>query len=347
LLKEENPFAFYPPREESCAPSTRDTHSPSSLGLPTVLYLGGLGRSGSTLFERMLDQLPGMTAVGELVHLPERALRENERCGCGSPFDQCSFWQQVGDLAFDGWQGIDSEHVVQLRQLVDRTRHIPLLNRTALPDSFGAALYPFLDFMAGVYSGVASASGASVIVDSSKHASLAFCLRRMAELDLRVVHLVRDSRAVAYSWSRVVERPDSAAPSFMTRYSPFTAASLWASQNLAFHGLEARGVPTLRLRYEDIVANPREALATVAQFAGLDPESARSATWLRDDDSESWASLAPSHTVSGNPVRFQTGEIAIRPDDRWRTEMARGPRRIVTALTLPLLASYKYPWATP
>jgi hypothetical protein len=42
-------------------------------------------------------------------------------------------------------------------------------------------------------------------------------------------------------------------------------------------------------------------------------------------------------------MRFATGSVAIRPDDRWRTAMPAGQRRAVTALTLPLLARYGYP----
>jgi hypothetical protein len=55
-----------------------------------------------------------------------------------------------------------------------------------------------------------------------------------------------------------------------------------------------------------------------------------------------WAELGVHHTASGNPMRFSTGRIAIRPDDAWREAMPRTQRRAVTALTLPLLARYGY-----
>jgi len=49
----------------------------------TVLFIGGLGRSGSTLLDRMLGRLDDVWSVGELVHLWERGLSQNNRCGCG------------------------------------------------------------------------------------------------------------------------------------------------------------------------------------------------------------------------------------------------------------------------
>jgi hypothetical protein len=52
--------------------------------------------------------------------------------------------------------------------------------------------------------------------------------------------------------------------------------------------------------------------------------------------------LSPSHTVAGNPMRFRTGPTQLRRDDAWRTELPRGRRRLVTALTAPLLARYGY-----
>ena len=48
-------------------------------GPQRVLFIGGLGRSGSTLIEKLLNELPGMVAVGELVHLWERGLGNRER----------------------------------------------------------------------------------------------------------------------------------------------------------------------------------------------------------------------------------------------------------------------------
>ncbi len=45
----------------------------------TVLFTGGLGRSGSTLIEKLLNELPGTFAVGETIHLWERGVRDQER----------------------------------------------------------------------------------------------------------------------------------------------------------------------------------------------------------------------------------------------------------------------------
>jgi Sulfotransferase family len=315
-----------------------------------VLYVGGLGRSGSTLIERLIGQLPGVCAVGELVHLWERGVTDDERCGWGEPFSQCPFWQLVGKAAFGGWDEIDVSRVAALRAQVDRNRFIPALARRHVRPGMRRLLTEYTSYYAQLYAAVAQVSGCDLVVDSSKHASLAYCLRWQPDVDLRVLHLVRDPRAVAYSWSRQVRRPDTDRPSYMTRYSPATAAMQWNIQNAAFGLLARTGCPTMRLRYEDFTAEPELTLRRVAGFAGLPAQD--SYPFLTADGAPS--NVAPSgaapvsarldggHSVSGNPMRFTTGQVPISRDEQWRTHMPRAQQRAVTALTWPLMAGYGY-----
>jgi hypothetical protein len=314
---------------------------------PRLIYLGGLGRSGSTIIERLLGELPGVCSVGEVVHLWRRGITGAERCGCGEPFPDCPFWRNVGEVAFGGWENVDPEDVSQLRGSIDRNRFIPVLARAKLGAARRRTLDDYLSYYLRVYAAVAEVSGCQAIIDSSKHASLAFCLRWCDGLDLRVVHIVRDPRAVAYSWTREVSRPEASGTTAavdvrMWTYSSPTAAIHWNVQNGAMQLLARGGTPTLLVRYEDFVRAPDSVLGEIVSFAGLPETDIAAAGFLGVDGADRWADLSVSHTVSGNPVRFATGRIPIRRDDRWRAAMPAGQRRAVTALTLPLLARYGY-----
>jgi hypothetical protein len=309
-----------------------------------VLYIGGIGRSGSTLLERLVGQLPGVCPVGELVYLYERGITEDERCGCGRPFRRCPFWSQVGKTGFGGWDEVDTRRIGDLRSRVDRNRHIPALAGRGITPRRRRALHEYTSYYARLYAAIADVSDCELIVDSSKHPSLAHCLRSLSEIDLYVVHLIRDSRAVAYSWSTRIRRPDTDGVSYMWRYSPAVAAAQWTAQNAAFHLLEKLGCPTMRLRYEDLVTEPELATRQVAKFAGLPEQD--SYPFLAEGASNS-ARLDSAHSVSGNPLRFATGMVPISSDERWRTSMPKAQRRAVTALTLPLLAGYGYLGAKP
>lgn len=313
----------------------------SGTGALRVVYLGGLGRSGSTLAERLLGELPGACPAGEVVHMWERGIVGGERCGCGEPFPDCPFWQKVGATAFGGWDNVEVARVTALRRTVDRNRFIPLLAAPALQrPSVEQALDAYLSYYLRVYAALTEVSGCRAVVDSSKHASLAFCLRRCPGLDVRVIHIVRDSRAVAYSWTRQVERPDGNR-NHMRTYSPMASAMWWNAQNSAFHLLARTTTPTLLVRYEDLTNYPRETLQRMAAFAGL-PAGTGALSFLGGESSDRRAELGVAHTVSGNPMRFSTGQVAIREDKTWRDSLTAPQRRQVTALTFPLLARYGY-----
>lgn len=301
-----------------------------------VVFLGGLGRSGTTLLERLLGELPGVCPLGEVVHLWQRGLLDGEPCGCGALFGACPFWRKVGDEAFGGWDALDVERILTLQAGVDRTRFVPVLAASRLRPSVASRVAEYVGVYRRLYEAVGEVTGAGTVVDSSKHASLAYCLRWCDDLDLRVLHVVRDSRGVAHSWMKQVSRPEGRdEQAYMSRLSPWGAAVQWNAQNAAFGVLGSRGVTLRRVRYEDVVAAPRAALREIAGFAGL-PDVPLD--FLGTTNAE----LTPHHTVSGNPMRFQTGSVALRRDDAWRSALPRIPRSAVTTLTWPLLARYGY-----
>jgi hypothetical protein len=303
-----------------------------------VLYLGGLGRSGTTVLERVVGQLPGTCSVGEVVHLWQRGVLDDETCGCGEPFSACRFWTEVGHRAFGGWSPTLAHRMRDLQRRVDRTRHVPLWALPRVPGRRQRERQEYAEVFVRLYRAIAEVSGAPVVIDSSKHSSLAFCLRGAPGLDLRVVHVVRDSRGVAYSWTKEVRRPESdAGEDLMTRYSPSQSCALWTGHNLSFAVLRLLGTPVRLLRYEDFVGSPRRRVGELADFAEL-PAADRWGGFVDD----STVDLTPSHTVAGNPVRFRSGPLTLRQDDAWRDRLPRRRRLLVTLLTLPLLARYGY-----
>ena len=310
----------------------------ADVGTGPVLFLGGLGRSGTTLLERMLGELPGVASLGEVVHLWERALRDDEKCGCGEAFSACPFWTRVGERAFGGWDTLDADEVVDLKHRVDRTRFLPRLALPVLRPSVRRDLRAYLDLYERVYAAAREVSGAAAVVDSSKHVSLAYCLRWSRRADLQVLHVLRDSPAVAYSWSRAVVRPEADDPEeLMPQYSLLRVAVRWNVDNLMYDLLSLLGTRRRIVRYEALVDDPREVLAPIAADAGVT---------VGEGDlgflTEGGALLRTTHTVAGNPMRFRSGALVVRRDDAWRTRMRRRDRRLMAALTAPVRARYGY-----
>ncbi len=300
-----------------------------------VLYLGGYGRSGSTLIERVLGQMPGVCAVGELRHIWERSFRDNQLCGCGQPFRDCPFWGAVVERAFGGFTGIDADQMVSLAHRIDRTRYVPRLLHPGR-GAFRRAFETYAAVVRRLYEAIRAVSGCALIVDSSKEPSYAYALRRAGGVDLTLWHVVRDSRAVAFSWVRKRERPEIYwRRELMDVHAPLRSAVLWLSFNALCRDLARHGVAYQRLHYEDFVADPAAALTPLLAILGWSPEALHGVRGQR-------LTLAANHTVSGNPLRFAVGEVDVVLDREWRERMARGDRWLVTALTAWPLWRYGY-----
>ena len=152
-----------------------------------------------------------------------------------------------------------------------------------------------------------------------------------------MVHLVRDARGVAYSLAkRDVSRPHAVGEAdVMTRLSPAEAAARWVAVQSQAGLLGRCGVPVARMRYEDFVQRPRQAVEAALAGIGLAVPS-DSLTHIGDGR----VVLGTSHGLSGNPSRFRDGEITLRADETWRASMSRRDRLIVTAIALPFMLRY-------
>ena len=306
--------------------------------LTTVLYVGGTQRSGSTLLDRMLGQLPDHLSAGELVHLWNRGLQAGELCGCGKGFRECPFWADVGRVAFGGWDRLNPEHIVSLQRGVDRNRYIIFMLVPVLWPAYRRRLKAYTRLLERLYDAIHQVGGGRVIVDSSKHISTAFMLRHVGSVRLHVVHLVRDSRGVAFSLMKKVPRPEVVTgPVFMHRMSAFRASVEWMAFNALFHLLGTGRTPMTLVRYEDLVASPRDVIRGVAADEGRAVRAA-DLGFIHDGV----VSLDVSHTVAGNPMRMHLGLFDLRPDEEWKSKMGARERATTWLVTFPLLARYGY-----
>lgn len=306
----------------------------------TIVYLGGFGRSGSTLVERMLGAATSWVNIGELVDLARSVAPADELCGCGQPFSACPFWTAVGRSAFGGWSPEVLDRLAAGQRAAARQRHLPGLLAGRAPS---ASLTRLRADYGRIYSAVAEVSGARVVVDASKGPALGLALAGAPDVDLRVLNVVRDPRAVAWSWQRHVERPHTTAGSEeMWRIPAHRSAAQWSALQLEMTAIATLGgVRSARLRYEDFVTDPVAALVEATGALGV-PLGAGDLPAVEAGRTV----LGPSHGLSGNPSRFRSGSVELRRDDRWATQMPPRDRAVVTSLTLPLLKAYGYPATT-
>ncbi|MEW6220231.1 MAG: sulfotransferase [Thermodesulfobacteriota bacterium] len=301
-----------------------------------LIFIASYGRSGSTLLDRLLGGSPAAVSVGELCHLWGRAGLQDQLCGCGAPFSACPFWSSVVTELFPGDRRAAFQEVLAWQRAVNRQVHLgPLLAPALRPKPFARTLASYLEILDRLLAAIVRQAGRPVVVDSSKNPIQAVTLRQVPALPVHLVHLVRDSRAVAYSWQRRRLRPEIHwEKSFMPVWGPLKSSLQWLYVNAIFLRLGPRMASRHLVRYEDLAARPQATVAGLAQALSI-PEPV---VFTGPDRCR----FGVDHTVSGNPARFQQGEVVIRPDEDWRTGLAPRHRLLVLLLTWPYLFRFGY-----
>jgi len=298
-----------------------------------VLFIGGSGRSGTTLLARVIGQIPGYATVGEVREVWRERTGQNRLCGCGQAFAECAFWQRVGDEAFGGWSNVDR---ASAEAMVSSLNWLGAF-RVLRPGSRDRLASPELACLLGrLYDGLAAAADGATIVDTSKGPPYGVALSSVPSVDFRAIHLVRDSRGVANSWLK--ELPQPLTPRRMVRGHKLSAVSStrWLVHNAEME-LLGRRVAMTRLVYEAFAQDPKAETLRVLRDVGLavDPDDLR---FLEDGA----ADLRTNHTVAGNPNRLDTGTVRVRVDAAWREKLSAFQRLQVTAMTWPMLLRYGY-----
>lgn len=291
-----------------------------------VLFVAGVSHCGSTLVGSLLGQADGAFFAGELAHTA-RALERELGCGCGEPLSACPLWREIFVEAFGGDGACGGPERLRLEHRDERARAAvrhALRDRGLLPRS--AELASRLDAFVATLRAIRTVTGSEVVIDSSKSPAYGRLLASSPHVDMRVLHLVRDPRATAWSWRKSPELSlGPAALGVVWDVWNTTIEALWSGDDERY----------LRLRYEDFARAPRESLGRVLALAGLAPDAVPFA-------SEQAVETAPTHSTNGNLGRFRSGRVEIVPDRAWESAGRFDGRSAISALTWPLRRRYGY-----
>lgn len=311
----------------------------ASRGDVKVLFTLGKGRSGSTLLGSVLGGVEGFFNAGELQRFWEWGLQHGYLCACGVPVPDCRVWERVAHRVEPS---VDPAEAARLTRRVLSWRNLPTflsVRRTEALRRRWPGLARWSPIMASLYREVAEATGSRVVVDTTKEPLNPAALGLVEGVQPYVVHLVRDPRAVTYSWRRRkvwTDRPDEEMPRFGAAYSALSWLVRQGSTEIV-----RRRTPATRfalVRYEDFTSDPRRWLGRILELVGEEGTSSP----LRG---RATADLAENHAMAGNPDRVGRRSVEIREDVEWRREIRRRDVVVTTVLTAPLLRRYGYPWS--
>ena len=261
---------------------------------------------------------------------------EDVLCSCGAPLRQCEFWRDVvlsayGELSDDG-----ISELVKIEDRVARRRNALRIRFSALRDAeFRQGAREYFGSLRRMYRAVAERGASNLIVDASKEPSQAYLLRE-AGFEVKVLHLIRDPRAVVYSRQRKKRKlENSEGETYMPIQSTLMASVKWAGVNILSERLRANGFPYLRVRYEDLVEDPEGITRAILAFAGLPFDEL---SYIRGKSIH----VQASHIPLGNPGKFVRGGVEVRGDFRWRSGLSWHKQMLVQLITWFLVSRYGY-----
>jgi hypothetical protein len=229
-----------------------------------LISISGSGRSGSTFLSLLLTQNDDVFNLGQSRDFG-RAYVQGAHCSCGDTLGTCAVWSPVVQRVC----GIHPEHSLTTTQhLMGAYRN----DAESIPDwTDGAALTrlanrhaSYIDRLGAFLSASAEVTGVEALLDTSKSPEVALAFSLTGGADVRVLNLLRDPRAVVVSWEKKWGREAA------IRYS-----HIWGErQRRLLRWSEVLGERFLQVRYEDLVASPRQMVEQILAWAELRPSPA-------------------------------------------------------------------------
>lgn len=260
----------------------------------TVIFVASLSHSGSTLLNLLLGNHPKLVGLGELdtVLQMSPARLESEkvmRCSCGERVANCKFWAPtISALLEHAGAGLNEKYQIVFRS--------------------------FEKIYGDQYQ----------IVDSSKYLTQLRNVSSLSEIELKVIHLLKDVRAFTISQRDAVDAemeyghlPVLFGSHSLSRWlylrSIKTGSYLfwkWYLRNLATQKkLRNSGIKHMQIGYDELAQQPEKMLPLLYRFLKLElPQG----SFLVPRQTNSHAFMG--NQMLGDPEKMG----AIRYDDRWK-----------------------------
>jgi len=287
-----------------------------------VVYIMGDGRSGTTILDIILGNHPLIHSCGELWKWPYHnghPRPDNTKQG------DHEFWQQVRACYFGEEGPEDLAYLCRLQNSFEDYKRFPLVAIQLIPRE---RVIQYHQHIRKLLKAIASSSGANVLVDSSKLMGRALQLSRDREVDLYVVHLVRDPRGSLYSHTkRDVDHKTKDVFSALAHYWVKGVFSSAVRVLIPRHRYQ-------RLRYEDLANSPTDTLRALGEFVGVPMETV--IKMVEDGDAFRVGTL-----IDGNRLRKQEA-VQLRFDAEWKRSLGRAAKCFALIATFPFSMIYGY-----
>lgn len=306
------------------------------MSTPKVIYIGGHGRSGTTIVDRVLAEVTGGFSAGEIHRFWAYGLARDWKCSCGATLRACEFWGPVLRQSFSK-AGVSEEEILTAWETVARPRSLLSLWYPRLRSArFRRRLALYRSFLEVLYRTVSQRSGTRVIVDSSGSPLHGYILSELDGIDVTMVHLVRDARAVAFSNQKQKPNPSAPDSDATMKTKPFPRVAVtWMLYNFLLEELEGVVGEYTLVKYEELFSQPERGFETLA--GEINTESRAEEVFHGNK-----IRLSSEHLGQGNPVRQERGIEKLTPDTEWVEKLSRAKSKFMVCVCRTRLEKYSY-----
>ena len=285
-----------------------------------VVHIMGTAHCGSTILGGALASYSDMINVGEIhrIGLSAHPLAEN-LCACGEVAENCPYWSRVYQSWVDAIAPLTPEKYRGYQMKFERLRSFPRIMIEKLKPS--PAFRQYISATLALYRSISLIAESNDIVDTSKYPVRGIALSLIPDLNLQLVHLVRDGRGVIWSRKKKSVVDGSIESTKQANARVLISAILdWIVVNIfsEFARMNSRGA-YIQIRYEDFVSNPREPLSRLTKGSGIQTDRVIEAL-------QAGKPISFGHDFAGNPVRLK-GPVIFKLDEQWKHKISHSEKR--------------------
>jgi hypothetical protein len=263
-----------------------------------IIAISGSGRSGSTLLSLLLSQDTYVFNLGQLRHL-WRSYADDEPCSCGQNLSHCQIYGgKVDDLS-----SMQELGKAFFKDAAAQSNWSDAPSRAKLQEQHS----DYLSGISAVLQHIEQTTQVTHFVDSSKAPELALAFSLLPDVELYLLNLVRDPRAVVCSWYK--------------RKKSYSAviknARDWSARQRRLEDWKpALGANVYTLRYEDLATRPVDAIESISEWASLPvPESLFEKTNRAHIE---WSNQHLYPPANERVLEEKQSDVTIAVADSWR-----------------------------
>lgn len=287
------------------------------MGKIKLIYIGGIGRNGSTLLGRILGEHNNVINIGEALNfMMNSQLRNrhiNRELSSGNKIESSIMWSEVFDKC--GFSFISDDIDILLFEGNSKKLETLIENKDPRIIQVTEKVNRFLQVVKEV-------NQCSIIVDTSKNANIPLIVNACQDVDIYIVHLVRDIVDAVASRSK--------AKAYLNKVNFVRMTFRWIIKNNATANL-GRKMHLKTTYFDDLCKSPYNFIASIFDFTGAKIKP-------KEELKSNNITFNIQDMIAGNPDKYDTGTVKIEYRDKKISWWKRG---IVTVIAFPWILKFR------